>query len=271
VRVLICGVRGSMAAPGPEFLRYGGETPCVALSHGGEEPLLVLDGGTGLRRLSRELGDAPFRGTILLTHLHWDHTHGLPFFPAGERDGARVRVLVPGQGDAEQVLARALSPPHFPISPRDLGDEWSFESIEPGEHELEGFSVRVREVPHKGGRTFGYRVADGGPAVTYVPDHDPRRAGPGPDGLGEYHDAIRALCEAAGLLLHDAHRTGAEMHADPELGHSAMEYAIGLARECGVPDVRLFHHAPERTDGELDELAASLGVRAAAEGDAVEL
>jgi ribonuclease BN (tRNA processing enzyme) len=271
VRVMVCGARGSLPAPGAAFVRHGGETACVALSRDGDPPTLVLDAGTGLRRLARELGEEPFRGTILLTHLHWDHTHGLPFFPPGERDGARVRVMIPAQGDAEEVLSRAISPPHFPVSPSQLRGDWTFDGIEPGEHELEGFSVRVREVPHKGGRTFGYRVADGGPAVTYVPDHDPRRAGPGPDGLGEYHDAVRALCEGAGLLLHDAHRTAAEMHADPELGHSAMEYAIGLARECGLPDVRLFHHAPERTDDELDELAASLGVPAAVEGDAVEL
>jgi phosphoribosyl 1,2-cyclic phosphodiesterase len=260
-----------MATPGADFLRYGGETPCVAVSRHAEAPALVLDGGTGLRRLSRELGQHPFRGTILLTHLHWDHTHGLPFFPAGERDEARVRVVMPAQGDAEEVLARAMSPPHFPVSPGDLTGDWSFHGLEPGEHEIEGFSVRVREVPHNGGRTFGYRVSGGGGTLAYVADHDPLLAGPGSDGLGEYHDAVRDLCEGADLLMHDSHRTRGELLRRPELGHSAMEYSVGLARSCGVGQVLLFHHAPERGDDELDALAAGLGVRAAAEGDAIEL
>ena len=99
MRLLVCGVRGSTPAPGPEFVRYGGNTSCVAvLSDADEVPRLVLDAGTGLQRLSRELGGAPFVGTILLGHLHWDHTHGMPFFPAGNRKESSVRLLLPDQG-----------------------------------------------------------------------------------------------------------------------------------------------------------------------------
>src|SRR5919108_3748543 len=120
MQVVICGARGSTPTPGPEFVRYGGNTACVALAREGERPALVLDGGTGLTRLSRMLDGHPFRGTILLSHLHWDHTHGLPFFPAGDRSDARVKVLMPVDGDPEELIARVLSPPHFPIGPEAL-------------------------------------------------------------------------------------------------------------------------------------------------------
>ena len=134
----------------------------------------MLDAGTGLQRLSRTLAGAPFVGTILLGHLHWDHTHGLPFFAAGNRAESKVRLLLPEQGeDAEELLARAFSPPHFPIRPRQLGEGWTFDNLKEGEHEIEGFTVLAREIPHKGGRTFGYRVSDGRATIAYLSDHSP--------------------------------------------------------------------------------------------------
>jgi len=121
VRLHFCGVRGSTPAPGPDFVRYGGHTSSVAIAHdGAARPTLILDVGTGVRRVTALLGGRPFTGTILLTHLHWDHVQGLPFFRAGDRDDAEVALLLPDQEDgssAEDVLARAMSPPHFPIRP----------------------------------------------------------------------------------------------------------------------------------------------------------
>ena len=109
MRLLFCGVRGSTPAPGIEFVRVGGHTSCVALAHDGEPWSLVLDAGTGLRRLTGELDGRAFAGTILLSHLHWDHVQGLPFFAAGDRADARVRVLIPDQDgtDPVEVLGRA--------------------------------------------------------------------------------------------------------------------------------------------------------------------
>ena len=159
----------------------------------GAAPRLILDAGTGLRRVTGLLGGAPFAGTILLTHLHWDHVHGLPFFTAGDRDDARVTLLLPEQEErgagAEEVLARGMSPPHFPIAPGGLRGDWTFGTLAPGVFKAEGFTVEAREVPHKGGRTFGYRVSDGHSAMAYIPDHCPTALGPGPEGWGEYHPA----------------------------------------------------------------------------------
>lgn len=265
VDVYFCGTRGSMPAPGESYVRYGGHTACIGLARADEQPSLVLDAGTGLVNLDTVLGQAAFRGTLLLGHLHWDHTHGMPFFAAGTRPGHRVDVLLPGQGpgqDAELVLAKAISPPHFPVEPRALGEGWRFGSIEAGTHEIEGFSVLALEIPHKGGRTFGYRVSDGIFSVAYLSDHHPLALGSGPSGLGELHPAAMALAKDVDLLIHDAQYTVEELPALAHFGHSCPEYAISLAVAAGARQVCLFHHAPRRTDDELDEVAARYGDRA---------
>ncbi len=129
MRVQLCGVRGSTPAPGPEFVRYGGNTSCVAFSAGDDlAPTLILDAGTGLRQVTPLLNGEPFRGTIVLSHLHWDHVQGLPFFAGGDTEGAQVRLLMPeqpGGAAAEDVFALSMSPPHFPIGPSQLRGHWT--------------------------------------------------------------------------------------------------------------------------------------------------
>ncbi len=257
MRAHFCGTRGSTPVSGVGQSRYGGNTSCIGLAHAGEPPTIVLDAGTGLQRLPLALDGQPFRGTLLLSHLHWDHTHGMPFFRSGTLPGHRVDVYLPEQGvDAEELLARVLSPPHFPIRPKQLGEGWTFRTIEPGHYELEGFSVAVREIPHKGGRTFGYRVSDADGSLAYLPDHSPSALGPGPDGTGVYHEAALALADGVDLLVHDSQHTAAELPRLGFLGHSAVEYAVALAQRAGARQYALFHHDPWRTDAEIDAFAA---------------
>jgi phosphoribosyl 1,2-cyclic phosphodiesterase len=279
VRVHLCGVRGSTPAPGQEFVRYGGHTSCVAVAHDGGAIVLILDAGTGIRRVSPLLDGRPFTGTIMLTHLHWDHVHGLPFFRAGDRDDASVTLLLPDQEDgagAEAALARGMSPPHFPIPPAGLRGQWTFGALGQGPLKAEGFTVEAREVPHKGGRTFGYRVSDGRSAVTYIPDHCPTVPGPGPQGWGEYHRAALDLAAGADLLIHDAFLLPHEVEAEAFFGHAAADYAVELGRRAGVGRIVLAHHKPDRTDAELDLLAARFasgkaGVTVGAEGGILEV
>ncbi|HEV2766174.1 MAG TPA: MBL fold metallo-hydrolase [Acidimicrobiales bacterium] len=243
----------------------GGHTSCVAITADGDHvPRLVLDAGTGLRRLSASLDGRPFQGTLVLGHLHWDHTQGLPFFAAGDHPHAEVVVLGPAPaGDTlESVLARMISPPLFPIVPMELRGTWEFRAIEPGLLDVEGFEVLVREIPHKGGRTFGLRVSDGNAAVAYLSDHAPQSLGPGEDGVGEYHPAGLELARDAHLLIHDAQYTAEELRTRGSYGHAAAEYAVGLGERAGARCLALFHHDPARTDDQVEIIAESLRSRA---------
>lgn len=278
MRVHLCGVRGSTPAVGAEFTGVGGNTSCVALAHDDEAtPRLVLDAGTGLRAVSALMAGEPFRGSILLGHLHWDHTQGLPFFRSADRPDAATRVFVPEQGVPPlELLSRFMGPPSFPVLAPDLQGSWSFDSIDEGTHVVEDFTVLVREIPHKGGRTMGYRIADNCSSVAYLSDHGPARMmGPGPDGFGPYHDAAVELCKGVDLLIHDAQYTASELPFRLDFGHSAADYAVGLARHCGVGRVLLFHHDPDRTDAEVAAIERAMrrgedvSVDAAREGETI--
>jgi ribonuclease BN (tRNA processing enzyme) len=277
MRVVLCGVRGSMPAAGIAFARVGGNTSCVAIAHDGEQhPRLLLDAGTGVRNVSGLLDGAAFRGSMVLTHLHWDHTQGLPFFTAGDRDDACVRVHLPATGEPARALEGLMAPPFFPITVTALRGEWRFSALREGSFDAEGFHVIARHLPHPGGNTFGLRVSDGRSSMAYVPDHGPQALGPGPDGWGPYHDDVLALVDGVDLLLHDAQLLPAELPAKAHFGHSTVDYAVGLAERAGVGQLLLFHHDPWRTDDEVDAIVRSHGggvanVAAALEGQTVEL
>jgi ribonuclease BN (tRNA processing enzyme) len=250
VKVQMLGVRGSTPAVGADFVRYGGHTACVAITgEGSAVPTLVLDAGTGLRSLTSLLGGAAFDGSIVLSHLHWDHMMGLPFFAAGDREGARVDLYVPAQEgrSGRDLLAQSFSPPSFPIPPEGLHGTWTFRDLTDGEHTVEGFSVSAVDVEHKGGRTFGLRVEDEHGSVAYLPDHAPAA------GLS---DRVKAQLRGVDMLVHDAQFLDAERPVAVDYGHATVEDCIRLARECDVGTLVLFHHSPARTDSALDEIAS---------------
>jgi len=225
------------------------------------------------------LGDRPFRGTLLLTHLHWVHVQGLPFFPSGDRDGAWVNLLLPTEDehtDADALLARMMSPPFFPIGPHQLRGDWRFGLIPSGTFEAKGFTVDAVEIPHKGGRTFGFRVSDGHSSVAYMPDHCPTALGNGPQGWGVYHETALELASGVDLLIHDSHLRAEEVAEEGSFGHAAAEYAVGLGNLAGARGVVLFHHRPERTDPEVDRTVCRFAespvpVTGAAEGTTLAL
>jgi phosphoribosyl 1,2-cyclic phosphodiesterase len=260
VRVHFLGVRGSTPAPGGEFVRYGGHTSCVALTHDGETaPTLILDAGTGLRRVSELCPSRVFYGTILLSHLHWDHLHGLPFFSAADHDDASTTVIIPDQGVGEspmEVISRGMSPPHFPVRPDQLRGEWRFDSVAQGEYEVEGYRVLAREIPHKGGVTYGYRISDDHSTLTYMPDHYPSSLGMGADGWGEYHPVALELARDVDALVHDSQLVAEEIVSQAWFGHAAAEYSVGLAKAAKAKRAVLFHYKPDRTDDAMDGIVA---------------
>lgn len=261
VSLHLLGVRGSTPAPGPAHVRYGGHTSCVAVSVGDDPPRLVLDSGTGVRNLGGLTSGLPFRGTVLLTHLHWDHTQGLPFCPVLDHPGAEVVLHLPAQDvHPEEVLGRAFGPPHFPIGVEGLRGMWSIAGLESGgELRIDDDTVAcAREVPHKGGRTFGYRVTLDGRSIVYLPDHGPAAIDPGPSGHGALDPDLVRWCAGADLLLHDGQHVADEFPAAVGWGHSTVDYAVALATAAGVGRLVLVHHAPARTDDELDDIGAGL-------------
>jgi phosphoribosyl 1,2-cyclic phosphodiesterase len=264
VRLLFCGVRGSTPAPGAEFARVGGHTSCVALAHDGQPWTLLLDAGTGIRRVTAELGGRAFDGSIVLTHLHWDHLQGMPFFAGGDRDDARVRVFLPEQvgddgtvRDPVSVLSLAMSPPHFPIGPDGLRGAWTFSSMTAGAHTVEGFDVIAFDVPHKGGRTFGLRVGDGVASVAYIPDHLPAAA---------TNAVIARECAGVDVLVHDAQFVDGERAVADLYGHATVDDALALAELAGARRLALLHHSPARADDDVEAIARGLVAPAAGRG-----
>lgn len=268
MRLALLGVRGSTPAPGAEFVRYGGHTSCMAVLRDGEDvPALVLDAGTGIRELGGLLDGQPYRGAIVLTHLHWDHLHGLPFCPSVDRDDARVDLYLPVPDGQESVelLARSMSPPHFPIGPDGLNGQWQFRAAAPGGQQIEGYGVRFAEICHRGGLTYGIRVEADGVSLAYLPDHLPA------DGSA----AAEVLVDGVDVLLHDAQFLEAERYLAHAYGHSTVDEAIALARRCRARRLVLTHHAPGRTDDQLDKIAAEVAghtaptVEVARQGDVI--
>jgi ribonuclease BN (tRNA processing enzyme) len=233
-----------------------------------DAPTLVLDAGTGLRSLTKILAGSPYRGTILLTHLHWDHVQGVPFFAAGDRDDSRVDVYLPAQDGKNGVdlMSQFLSPPAFPITPEGLHGAWSFHAIEPSRFAADGFDVTAVEVIHKGGRTFGYRVTADLGSVGFLPDHSPTAG---------VTDAAFAALEGVDVLVHDAQFLDSERTIADDYGHATVADAIAFAERIEAGALVLFHHGPHRVDDALDRildgLASRIPVSIAYEGMAIDV
>jgi phosphoribosyl 1,2-cyclic phosphodiesterase len=260
MKIRFGGVRGSTPVAGEKFARVGGHTSCLAISAGDELPTLLLDAGTGIQTLSAAFDGVPFTGTILLTHLHWDHMQGIPFFPPADNDKACVVVGQPAQGDPYEVLARQMSPPSFPIMPDGLRGKWRFIGVEAGKHQFGVFTVLARDVVHKGGRAFGYRVTHDGASFAYVPD-----------ALDANDEAILELAADADLLIRGAPFVAAERERADLFGHGTVEHAVDIAQRANVGRLIITHHSPVRSDAEVEAIAAEHGITPATEGMTVEV
>lgn len=245
------GVRGSTPCPCDGNRRYGGNTACVALEAPGVDPL-VLDLGTGLRFWGETLPhDGSFRGHALVTHLHWDHVQGLPFFVPVNRPGARFSIYGPPQEggiDLEEAFGEFMRPPYFPVRLDALAGDFSFHTLHPGVHDVGGWTVTAALVPHVG-PTNGYRIEKDGLAVAYISDHQQPV-----DGSHGIADGVLELCAGVDLLIHDAQYTPAEFELKAHWGHCTVDYAVTIAREAGARRLALFHHDPDHDDDTVDRL-----------------
>ncbi len=295
MKVTFHGVRGSTPCDGPQLARYGGNTSCVAVEVEGQAPI-VFDLGTGLRNFGLSLlqdttfDDLDFRGTVLLSHLHWDHVQGLPFFVPLHRPGNTLDVYGPEQaeGPIGDVFTGMMQPPYFPITPAQLEGTVKFHDVGNDDFPLStDAKVRSRWIRHVG-PTLGYRLEWQGVSIAYLSDHGQGCAGiQSKAGLTEARadsyvpDDVLDLCDGVDLLIHDAQHTKAEFEHKRHWGHCTVDYAVHVAKEAGVAQLALFHHDPAHTDDQIDflveaarETAARIGggeVLAASEGLALEL
>ena len=255
MRVTFHGVRGSTPCHGREIVRYGGNTSCVSVDVPGHKPI-VFDLGTGLRYFGQSLSTTePLSATCLLSHLHWDHIQGLPFFKPLLRDGSDVHIYAPVQDDGltvEQVFADTIKPPLFPIHFTMLPGMINFHEVWDDEFTIgDDVEVMSRAIPHVG-NTVGYRVTWNGTSITYMSDHQMPV-----DGSFSATQGALDLCRGADLLIHDAQYTPSEFAEKSTWGHCTVEYAVWLAAECGVKRLALFHHDPAHHDDIMDILAAA--------------
>lgn len=258
------GVRGSTPCGCDANRRYGGNTACVALeTHDG--PPIVLDLGTGLRffGLTQPL-DGSFQGAALVSHLHWDHIQGLPFFTPVDRPGARFDIYAPpGEGGTvAESFDAFMCPPYFPIRASDLRGEITFHDCQPGTMEVFDATVETRMVPHIG-PTNGYRIERGGVKVAYISDHQ------APYDLNSVTEDALALCDGVDVLIHDAQFVEDEWEQKAHWGHCTAGYALRVARQSGAKNLVLFHHDPHHDDDTIDAISAEISSAAAGSLDSV--
>ncbi len=265
--VTFWGTRGSIPTPGPHTARYGGNTPCVSVAAGGDR-LVVFDAGTGVRPLGLAIDGAsrgPLNLDILITHTHWDHIQGLPFFKPLFRAGNKVRIFGTSQEDVslETILERQNHPAVFPIPLRALAAELSVTEIRPGQKfEVDGFQVETIQLRHPG-TTLAYRLtpSEGGASMAYVTDNE-LGAGGSYDVPADWRSRLVAFLDGVDLLIHDGMYSDELLRARAGWGHSSPAEAVALAAECKARRLVLFHHEPDHDDAAIDRLLS--GARAAA-------
>jgi phosphoribosyl 1,2-cyclic phosphodiesterase len=242
------GTRGSTPSPGPSTVRYGGNTSCVEVRPG-DGSIIILDAGTGIRQLGATLG--PCQATLLLTHYHWDHVQGMPFFGPAYIPDSRIEVYGPescGMGPND-LLDAQMSMPYFPAVPAQLAGVLSYAPTPAEPFRIGSATVRAGRVCHPS-VTFGYRIEDEGSTVVYISDDEVDDATP------EQLRDIIALARDADVLVHDCQYTEGEYPSHRGWGHSTPRMAVRLAHQAGVRHLVLFHHDPSHSDEQVEALAA---------------
>ncbi|MCG8417429.1 MAG: MBL fold metallo-hydrolase [Proteobacteria bacterium] len=259
IDILFHGVRGSLASPGSSTIEVGGNTSCIEISS--EHQRIVLDAGTGLRALGerimrRDRLDDPSahtkNTTILLSHVHWDHIQGLPFFTPIYVPGFPIDVISGPNGfmPLEEALRRQMSPPFFPVAFDDLPSRMSVRDERPGHtFVVEGAQVTMARLNHPD-PVYGYRIEIDGVAVVYATDTEHYSC---------VDPGLSTLARGADILIYDAQYTPEEYRGEcgPSKvgwGHSTFEAACELARQAGVRQLVLFHHDPGRSDDQVAEI-----------------
>ena len=258
------GVRGSVPTPGPSTIRYGGNTSCVEVRLGDE--VIILDAGTGIRLLGdalvRESAGTNLEVSLLISHSHWDHIQGLPFFAPAYQVGNGVRIY--GCEGARQglhwILSRQMEQPHFPIPMREMVSEITITELKEAEFSLGQIHVASLALNHPGGST-GYRLSYDGQSVVYLPDNEPASYGllgspdaPAATELGDLNREIIEFIRGADVAVMDAQYDALEYRDHVGWGHGCVDDVVRIAVAGKVQRLFLFHHDPDHDDDRVDQM-----------------
>ncbi len=273
MKIKFWGVRGSTPTPEHRNTRYGGNTSCLEVRLG-NGTLIILDCGSGLRGLGksllRECGQDPIRGFVFLTHFHWDHIQGLPFFLPlyGEGNHFLFHAVLRPENELKQIIQGQMMTPFFPIDMTMLASRIGFYDLDDAAVDIQGAVVRSGPLNHPQG-CVAYRIDADGSSIVFATDTEP--------GSPVHDRALRDLAVGADLLIYDAQYTPEELRAEKKgWGHSSWLEGAQIARQCGVRRLILFHHDPDHDDRFIDGMVARAretfpDAEAAAEGLQIDL
>lgn len=282
MNVRFWGVRGSIPCPGPLTQKYGGNSSCMELRIGEENRLVIIDAGTGIRQLGNhlmqhDLPKGPIRAEIFLSHTHWDHIMGFPFFIPIYVPGSQLKVYGPVSFEddtLEDVVGGQMKYRYFPVNMGELRSEIEYVRLkeESGRDYGNGLLLSTKILNHPI-TALGYRFDYQGKSFCTCydfepfrnlfitdpdhPDYDEAMAVEGEEVAREQNQAVESFFAGADLLVHDSQYTEAEFKSRVGWGHSSYEYAIAVANRAGVKRLALFHHDPDRTDQQIDEMAGT--------------
>ena len=265
--VKVWGSRGSIPVSGKEYLKYGGDTTCVEIrSNDGE--VIVVDAGTGIRRLGNCLADAEdYNLNFIFTHAHWDHLMGFPFFKPLFFKKFQIRMhRCPYHSKfVENILSKVMAPPYFPVKYSEVTAQMTYPDACPMDFKIGSITVVPIALSHPNGGS-GYKFIEDGKTFVFLTDNELGYVHPGGLAFKDYLD----FCNDADLLIHDAEYTPEEYETFIDWGHSVYTDALDLALEAGVRKLGLFHLNQERTDRQMDEIVQDCRNRIAAKGASLE-
>jgi len=272
VEVTYWGVHGTLPVPGPETLRYGGNTPCVSIDVGGE-PLFVFDCGSGVKVLSDHVMKKPterFSARIFISHPHWDHINTIPFFAPLYVRGNQIDVYGPYQGDLtiERVVTAQMESVYFPVTVREFGARLSFRDLREERLEFGAVCIDTMLLKHPG-NCLGYRLSAHGRRVCYITDNELYL----PDDArhdARYVEQLAEFVHGADVLITDTTYRDHEYPSKVDWGHSCVSQVADLAARAQVKRLHLFHHDPDQNDDDIDLKLQETGDALARLGSSVE-
>jgi len=267
MRFRFWGTRGSLPAPGPDTVKYGGNTTCIEIRTENDE-LIILDAGTGIRELGMELAQRDLLDChLFISHTHWDHIQGAPFFLPLFKPGNKVAIYGPPDPVAmtgiETVLSRQMAYPHFPVRVVELQADIVYETLTDGHVVDLGFATVSTHLMNHPAMNFGCKIKCEGKTIFFTGDHEPHFNiyQPDDDGYEEYEEVVSERCQAledclqgVDVFIADAQYTEEEYRTKQGWGHSTFEKTLELARRAGVGKTFLTHHETSRSDSEVDAI-----------------